>query len=126
MRSGPDGALYFVVARPGRVGIHQSRVGRGKNVIVGGNWAPYLSLGESVLEIVAIVFLRENTPALLPTAREKRARASIRLVFARPKRESICSCRFGGRRGIWLARIVHTDRCDCILERRIQGNRSEE
>src|ERR1035437_6797696 len=122
MRSGPDGTLYFIVARPRRVGIHQPRVGRGKNVIVRGDWAPDLSLSESVLEIVADVFLCENASALRPIARDKGARASIRLVFTRPKGKSELSRRFGGRRGIWLARVVNTDRCDCMLQGRILGH----
>src|ERR1035437_3580659 len=121
MRSGPDGTLYFIVARPRRVGIHQPRVGRGKNVIVRGDWAPDLSLSESALEIVAVVFLCENASALRPIARDKRAGAPVRLIFARPQRESNFSRRVGGSSGIWLARVVNTDRCNCMLEGRILG-----
>ena len=83
-------------ARPWRVGVHQTGIGSGQDVVIRSDRTPYLGRGEGSLEIVAVIEMRKNASADRPVAADNRAASPVGLIFAGPQRFA----RAAGRR-LW-------------------------
>ncbi len=110
------------MAGPRSIGIHQTGIGSGKNIVVRGNRTPYLRFCKTAINIIAIVELGQHSPSNLPFPGKNGPSAGVGLVLTGPNRFVQCAGRIRSRVFSIDDRVVHTHNVDCRLQRGVVAN----